>query len=442
MELETLAILMIVGLLVLLLLGYPVAFTLGAVGFIFGMMGFGFDFFYLLPLRIYGVMENYTLLAIPLFVFMGVMLERSGLAEDLLETMGLLFGGMRGGLAISVVVVGALLGASTGIVGATVVTMGLLSLPTMLRRKYMPELATGTICASGTLGQIIPPSLVLIVLADILGISVGAIFVAAFLPGLMLAGIFVVAIALIALFFPGAAPAIPFEERARVSAGELFIRSVKVLVPIGALIVGVLGSILMGLAAPTRAAGMGCVGALLITALNGRLTMQRLREVNRSTARITCIVMIILVGAQVFGLSFRGLDGDILVRDMLTSMPGEKWGVIAFIMVLLFFLGFFLEWIEITFIVVPIVAPALIQLDVDLLWFSIVICMNLQTSFLTPPFGWSLFFLKGVAPPEVTTGHIYRGIVPFVVLQLVGLVLLLMFPEMALWLPRLIGWYE
>ncbi len=442
MELETLAILMIVGLLVLLLLGYPVAFTLGAVGFIFGMMGFGFDFFYLLPLRIYGVMENYTLLAIPLFVFMGVMLERSGLAEDLLETMGLLFGGMRGGLAISVVVVGALLGASTGIVGATVVTMGLLSLPTMLRRQYMPELATGTICASGTLGQIIPPSLVLIVLADILGISVGAIFVAAFLPGLMLAGIFVVAIALIAFFFPAAAPAIPFEERARVSAGELFIRSVKVLVPIGALIVGVLGSILMGLAAPTRAAGMGCVGALLITALNGRLTMQRLREVNRSTARITCIVMIILVGAQVFGLSFRGLDGDILVRDMLTSMPGEKWGVIAFIMVLLFFLGFFLEWIDITLIVVPIVAPDLIQLDIDLLWFSIVICMNLQTSFLTPPFGWSLFFLKGVAPPEVTTGHIYRGIVPFVALQIVGLVLLLMFPEMALWLPRLIGWYE
>jgi len=433
---------MIVGLLVLLLLGYPVAFTLGAVGFIFGMMGFGFDFFYLLPLRIYGVMENYTLLAIPLFVFMGVMLERSGLAEDLLETMGLLFGGMRGGLAISVVVVGALLGASTGIVGATVVTMGLLSLPTMLRRQYSPELATGTICASGTLGQIIPPSLVLIVLADILGISVGAIFVAAFLPGLMLAGIFVVAIALVAFFFPAAAPAIPFEERARVSAGELFIRSVKVLVPIGALIVGVLGSILMGLAAPTRAAGMGCVGALLITALNGRLTMQRLREVNRSTARITCIVMIILVGAQVFSLSFRGLDGDILVRDMLTSMPGEKWGVIAFIMVLLFFLGFFLEWIEITFIVVPIVAPALIQLDVDLLWFSIVICMNLQMSFLTPPFGWSLFFLKGVAPPEVTTGHIYRGIVPFVALQIVGLVLLLMFPEMALWLPRLIGWYE
>jgi tripartite ATP-independent transporter DctM subunit len=442
LELETLAVLMIVGLLVLLLLGYPVAFTLGAVGFIFGMMGFGFDFFYLLPLRIYGVMENYTLLAIPLFVFMGVMLERSGLAEDLLETMGLLFGRMRGGLAISVVVVGALLGASTGIVGATVVTMGLLSLPTMLRRQYSPELATGTICASGTLGQIIPPSLVLIVLADILGISVGAIFVAAFLPGLMLAGIFVVAIALVAFFFPAAAPAIPFEERARVSAGELFIRSVKVLVPIGALIVGVLGSILMGLAAPTRAAGMGCVGALLITALNGRLTMQRLREVNRSTARITCIVMIILVGAQVFSLSFRGLDGDILVRDMLTSMPGEKWGVIAFIMVLLFFLGFFLEWIEITFIVVPIVAPALIQLDVDLLWFSIVICMNLQMSFLTPPFGWSLFFLKGVAPPEVTTGHIYRGIVPFVALQIVGLVLLLMFPEMALWLPRLIGWYE
>ncbi|MBW8057823.1 MAG: TRAP transporter large permease subunit [candidate division NC10 bacterium] len=442
MELETLAVLMIVGLLVFLMLGYPVAFTLGAVGLIFGVIGFGFDFFNLLPLRIYGVMTNYTLLAIPLFVFMGVMLERSGLAEDLLETMGLLFGRMRGGLAISVVVVGALLGASTGIVGATVVTMGLLSLPTMLRRNYLPEMATGTICASGTLGQIIPPSLVLIVLADILGISVGAIFVAAFIPGLMLAGIFVVAIALVAFFFPNTAPAIPAEERARVSSRELFVRSVKVLLPIGALIFAVLGSILMGLAAPTRAAGMGCVGAILITVLNGRFTLERLREVNRSTTRITCIVMMILVGAQVFGLSFRGLDGDILVHDMLAAMPGEKWGVIAFIMGLLFFLGFFLEWIEITFIVVPIIAPALEKLGIDLLWFAIVICMNLQTSFLTPPFGWSLFFLKGVAPPEVTTGHIYRGIIPFVVLQLVGLGLLLSFPEMALWLPRLIGWYE
>jgi tripartite ATP-independent transporter DctM subunit len=442
LELETLAVLMIVGLLLFLMLGYPVAFTLGAVGLIFGMIGFGFDFFNLLPLRIYGVMTNYTLLAIPLFVFMGVMLERSGLAEDLLETMGLLFGRMRGGLAISVVVVGALLGASTGIVGATVVTMGLLSLPTMLRRNYLPEMATGTICASGTLGQIIPPSLVLIVLADILGISVGAIFVAAFIPGLMLAGIFVVGIALVAFFFPNTAPAIPAEERARVSSRALFVRAVKVLLPIGALIFAVLGSILMGLAAPTRAAGMGCVGAILITVLNGRFTLERLREVNRSTTRITCIVMMILVGAQVFGLSFRGLDGDILVHDMLAAMPGEKWGVIAFIMGLLFFLGFFLEWIEITFIVVPIIAPALEKLGIDLLWFAIVICMNLQTSFLTPPFGWSLFFLKGVAPPEVTTGHIYRGIIPFVVLQLVGLGLLLSFPEMALWLPRLIGWYE
>ncbi len=418
------------------------AFTLGAVGLIFGLIGFGFDFFNLLPLRIYGVMTNYTLLAIPLFVFMGVMLERSGLAEDLLETMGLLFGRVRGGLAISVVVVGALLGASTGIVGATVVTMGLLSLPTMLRRRYLPELATGTICASGTLGQIIPPSLVLIVLADILGLSVGAIFVAALIPGFMLAGIFVVAIALIALFFPNTAPAIPYEERARVGPLELFIRVGKVLFPVAFLVFAVLGSILFGVAAPTEAAAMGGVGAMLITALNGRLTMQRLREVNRSTARITCLVMIILVGAQVFGLTFRGLDGDLLVQDMLTAMPGAKWGVVAFIMVLLFFLGFFLEWIEITFIVVPIIAPALEQLGIDLLWFSVVICMNLQTSFLTPPFGWSLFFLKGVAPPEVTTGHIYRGIVPFVALQLFGLGVLIMFPEMALWLPRLIGWYE
>lgn len=442
MELETLAILMIVALLVMLMMGYPVAFTLGAAGFIFGVLGFGFDLFNLLPLRIYGVMTNYTLLAIPLFVFMGVMLERSGVAEDLLETMGLLFGRVRGGLAMSVVVVGALLGASTGIVGATVVTMGLLSLPTMLRRQYVPELATGTICASGTLGQIIPPSLVLILLADILGLSVGAIFVAAFIPGFMLAGIFVLAIALVALFFPRMAPAIPEEERARISSGELFLRAVKVLVPVGFLIFAVLGSIFLGIAAPTEAASMGCVGAILITVMNRRFTMQVLRDVNRRTARITCLVMIILVGAQVFSLAFRGLDGDILVEDMLIAMPGEKAGVITFVMVLLFLLGFFLEWIEITYIVVPIIAPVLSKLGVDMLWFSVVICMNLQTSFLTPPFGWSLFFLKGVAPPEVTTGHIYRGIIPFVALQLAGLGLLLMFPDLALWLPRLIGWYD
>ncbi len=442
MALETLAVLMVVGLLGMLMMGYPVAFTLGAVGFFFGMLGFGLNLFNLLPLRIYGVMTNYTLLAIPLFVFMGVMLERSGVAQDLLETMGLLFGRVRGGMAISVVVVGALLGASTGIVGATVVTMGLLSLPTMLRRQYLPELATGTICASGTLGQIIPPSLVLILLADILGLSVGAIFVAAFIPGFMLAGIFVVAIGLTAFFFPRMAPAIPLEERKRVSSSELFLRSLKVLVPVGFLIVAVLGSIFMGIAAPTEAASMGCLGAILITMMNRRFTFQVLREVNRRTARITCLVMIILVGAQVFSLAFRGLDGDILVEDMLSAMPGEKVGVIAFVMVLLFFLGFFLEWIEITYIVVPIIAPVLDKLGIDILWFSIVICMNLQTSFLTPPFGWSLFFLKGVAPPEVTTGHIYRGIIPFVALQLVGLGILLMFPEMALWLPRLIGWYE
>lgn len=442
MELETLAILMIVALLVMLMMGYPVAFTLGAAGFIFGILGFGFDLFNLLPLRIYGVMTNYTLLAIPLFVFMGVMLERSGVAEDLLETMGLLFGRVRGGLAMSVVVVGALLGASTGIVGATVVTMGLLSLPTMLRRQYVPELATGTICASGTLGQIIPPSLVLILLADILGLSVGAIFVAAFIPGFMLAGIFVLAIALVALFFPRMAPAIPEEERALVTGGELFLRSLRVLVPVGFLIFAVLGSIFLGIAAPTEAASMGCVGAVLITVMNRRFTMQVLRDVNRRTARITCLVMIILVGAQVFSLTFRGLDGDILVEDMLIAMPGEKAGVITFVMVLLFLLGFFLEWIEITYIVVPIIAPVLSKLGVDTLWFSVVICMNLQTSFLTPPFGWSLFFLKGVAPPEVTTGHIYRGIIPFVALQLVGLGLLLLFPDLALWLPRLIGWYD
>ncbi|MFQ5883443.1 MAG: TRAP transporter large permease subunit [Candidatus Methylomirabilales bacterium] len=441
MSLEALAVLMVVGLLSLLMLGYPVAFTLGAVGLMFGMVGFGFDLFNLLPLRVYGVMTNYTLLAIPLFVYMGVMLEESGVAEDLLETMGLLFGEIRGGLAISVVVVGALLGASTGIVGATVVTMGLLSLPSMLRRQYLPELATGTICASGTLGQIIPPSLVLIVLADILGLSVGAIFVAAFIPGFMLAGIFVVAIAVAAFFYPNVAPAIPREERARVGTRELFFRAVKVIFPVSALIVAVLGSIIFGIAAPTEAASMGALGAVLITAVHGRLTVQRIRDVNRRTARLTCLVMIIVVGARVFGLAFRGLDGDILVHNVLTAMPGGKWGVIAFIMVLLFFLGFFLEWIEITYIVVPIIAPVLDKMGIDLLWFSVVICMNLQTSFLTPPFGWSLFFLKGVAPPEVRTGHIYRGIIPFVVLQLVGLGILLMFPQIALWLPRLVGWY-
>ena len=431
---------MFLALTILLMAGFPVTFTLLGTSLCFGMIGFGWDFFNLLPLRIWGRMTNVTLIAVPLFVFMGVMLERSGLAEDLLNTMGLLFGRVRGGLAISVVIVGALLGASTGIVGATVVTMGLLAVPTMLKRGYQKELATGTVAASGTLGQIIPPSIVLVLIGDIVGVSVGDLFMGAILPGLILVGLFILYIAVIAFFRPETAPALPQEELAGVSGKQLLVRVGKAMFPPLFLMVAVLGSIFAGIASPTEAAAVGAVGATVLTLTNRKFSLKILREVMRTTVQLTCMVFIILCGAAAFGLVFRGLGGDELVRHFLGGLADQysRGMVLAIVMALIFVIGFFLDFIEITFIHVPVLAPIMIEFGFDPIWFCVLLAVNLQTSFMTPPFGFSLFYLKAVTPPEVSTGHIYRGIIPFVIFQLIGLTIVVLFPQLATWLPKLV----
>ncbi len=437
---EYLAGWMFLALTILLMIGFPVTFTLLGTALVFGLIGFGWDFFNLLPLRIWGRMTNITLIAVPLFVFMGVMLERSGLAEELLDTMGLLFGRLRGGLAISVVVVGALLGASTGIVGATVVTMGLLAVPTMLRRGYQKELACGTVSASGTLGQIIPPSIVLVLIGDIVGVSVGDLFMGAVLPGLLLVGLFILYILLVSFLRPGVAPAISKAELASISAKQLAARVGLALFPPLFLMVSVLGSIFAGIASPTEAAAVGAVGATLLTIVNKKFDLALLQAVMRSTVKLTCMVFIILCGAAAFGLVFRGLGGDHLVRGFLTGIAHQysKGMVLAIVMGVIFIIGFFLDFIEITFIHVPVLAPIMIDFGYDPVWFCILLAVNLQTSFLTPPFGFSLFYLKAVTPPEISTGHIYRGIIPFVLFQLVGLAIVVFFPQLATWLPKLV----
>jgi len=431
---------MFLALTILLMAGFPVAFTLMGTALAFGLIGFGWDFFNLLPLRIWGVMTNVTLLAVPLFVFMGVMLERSGLAEELLDTMGIAFGRLRGGLAISVVVVGALLGASTGIVGATVVTMGLLAVPTMLKRGYNEELATGTVAASGTLGQIIPPSIVLVLIGDIVGVPVGDLFMGAVLPGFVLVGLFILYIAAVSFAKPKWAPAIPSEELDSLTRRALFRKFTRALFPPLFLMVAVLGSIFAGVASPTEAAGVGAIGATLLTILNRRFNLGILREVMLSTMQLTCMVFIILVGAAAFGLVFRGMGGDGLVRGFLAGIAAShgQWTVLAIVMGLIFVIGFFLDFIEITFIHVPVLAPIMIDFGFDPLWFCILIAVNLQTSFMTPPFGFSLFYLKAVTPPEITTGHIYRGIMPFVAFQLIGLLIVVFFPILVTWLPTVV----
>jgi tripartite ATP-independent transporter DctM subunit len=437
---EYLAAWMFLALTILLMIGFPVTFTLLGTALVFGMIGFGWDFFNLLPLRIWGRIQNVTLIAVPLFVFMGVMFERSGLAEDLLDTMALLFGRLRGGLAISVVVVGALLGASTGIVGATVVTMGLLAVPTMIRRGYQKELATGTVAASGTLGQIIPPSIVLVLIGDIVGVSVGDIFMGAVLPGLILVGLFIIYILIAAFLRPEIAPAISREELAAMTRRQLAVRVLKALFPPMFLMVSVLGSIFAGIASPTEAAAVGAVGASLLTMANKKFNLSLLRDVMQSTVKLTCMVFIILCGAAAFGLVFRGLGGDTIVREFLGGIAHKysHGAVLAIVMLLIFFIGFFLDFIEITFIHVPVLAPIMIDFGFDPLWFCILLAVNLQTSFLTPPFGFSLFYLKAVTPPEITTGHIYRGIIPFVLVQMIGLAIIVFFPQLATWLPRLV----
>ncbi|SFM79005.1 TRAP transporter large permease [Thermodesulforhabdus norvegica] len=435
---ESLPGIMFLVLTILLMLGFPVAFTLLGTALCFGLIGFDWSFFNLLPLRIWGVMTNFTLLAVPLFVFMGVMLERSGIAEELLESMALLFGRLPGGLAISVVVVGALLGASTGIVGATVVTMGLLSLPTMLRRGYQPELATGTISAAGTLGQIIPPSIVLVLLGDIIGVSVGDLFIGAVIPGLVLVTLYIIYILIIANIKPSWAPPIPRAEWEEAKRQGLFKRVMKAMVPPLVLMIGVLGSIFAGIASPTEAAAVGASGATLLSIVNRKFNFEILRQVMQATTRLTCMVFIILVGAGAFGLVFRGLGGDHWVRSYIQHIPYGKWGVFVICMSIVFVIGFFLDFIEITFIHIPVLAPIMKHLGFDPLWFAILFAVNLQTSFMTPPFGFSLFYLKGVAPPQITTGHIYRGIIPFVIMQLIGLLVVTLYPPLATWLPRVV----
>ena len=437
---EILAILMLVSFFVMLLAGVPVAVTLAVSGFVFGWLGFGPFLFNLLPARIFGVVTNYTLLAIPLFVFMGVMLEKSRLAEDLMEVVGRLAGDLRGGLGIGIVLVGVLMGATTGIVGATVVTLSLLTLPAMLRAGYDRGVACGVICASGTLGQIIPPSLILILMADIMNLSVGTLFAAAVLPGLLLAGLYVAYFLVLGLVRPGMVPAVPLAERQPIPARELIARLVRVALPPLGLVVAVLGSIIGGVAAPTEAAAMGALGACVVCALAGRLTPRLVWETAKSAARTTAMMMFILIMAQVFALAFRGLQGERLVEDLFAFIPGGVAADIWFMLLLVFVLGFFLEWIEISYIAVPLFLPVFAAAGVDPVWLAILIAVMLQTSFLTPPFGWALFFLRGAAPPEVRTGEIYRGVIPFVALQVVAVAAVFAFPALATWLPAAIGW--
>lgn len=454
---EVLAVLMFFGIIAVLMLGYPVAFSLAGTSLIFGVIGYwlgAFDPSNLSSIagRYVGTMVNEVLVAVPLFIFMGVMLESSKIAEQLLVTMGRLFGSLRGGLGLSVILVGALLAASTGIVGATVVTMGLLSLPAMMRAGYDPKLATGVICASGTLGQIIPPSTVLIFMGDMLAgmnaqvqmakgnfaptpVSVGDLFAGAFIPGLILVGLYSLYVIYKAVTDPKSCPALEVTAEERKSLGRDIL--VALLPPL-LLIIAVLGSILMGIATPTESASVGAVGAMLMAALRGRLNFAALRHVMMSTALITSMVFIIIFGASVFSITFRMMGGDNLVEELLRSLPGGVVGAIIFVMLLMFVLGFILDTFEIIFIVIPITAPILLAMDVSPLWLGVMVGVNLQTSFLTPPFGFSLFYLRGVAPSSISTGQIYKGIIPFVGLQVIAMALLFIFPELATWLPEVV----
>ncbi|ROQ21802.1 tripartite ATP-independent transporter DctM subunit [Marinimicrobium koreense] len=452
MLIELIPLLMFAAVCAVLMLGYSVAFTLAGVALVFA--GFGIvtgvfepNLLRTFPSRIYGIMANYTLVAVPLFVFMGTLLEKSRLAEELLENMSRACRSLPGGLGLSVIIVGALLAASTGIVGATVVTMGLISLPTMLRQGYHPSLAAGTICATGTLGQIIPPSIALVLLGDVLSnayqraqlsqgifspetLSVGDLFVGALIPGLVLVSLYLLYMLLVARWRPTLAPAAPSEER--ISTGRLWLS----LVPVSALIILVLGSILLGIATPTEAAGVGALGAALLALLKGKLDLARLKEVARSTTMTSAMIFTILIGASLFSLVFRGFGGEELVEGFFHQLPGGVFTAMLVVMVIIFLLGFILDFIEITFVVVPIVGPVLLAMGVDPIWLGIMIALNLQTSFLTPPFGFALFYLRGVAPASVATSALYRGVIPFIVLQLLVLCALALWPGLATWLPQ------
>lgn len=445
---------------IFLLFGYPVAFSLAGTALIFaglGSLAGTFDpvFLEALPNRLFGIIRNETLIAVPLFVLMGVLLEKSKLAEKLLDSMAMLFGTLRGGLGISVILVGMLLAASTGIVGATVVTMGMISLPTMLRRGYDPSLAAGTICATGTLGQIIPPSIALVLLGDVMSnafqkaqlemgifspktVSVGDLFVGALIPGLLLVVAYVVYVSMVAWLQPHKAPAVPKDELLAGSTEPVAVLLIKGLVPPLALILAVLGSILSGIATPTEAAGVGAFGAAILALASGKLNIATAKEVVYSTTRVTSMVFLILIGASLFSLVFRGFGGEELIQDFFSQLPGGVFSAMLIVMLVMFLLGFILDFIEITFVVVPIVAPVLLAMGLDPVWLGIMMAINLQTSFLTPPFGFALFYLRGVAPPELKTQSIYKGVLPFILIQVAMLVLLAVYPELATWLPSVI----
>jgi tripartite ATP-independent transporter DctM subunit len=432
---------MFLGALVLLATGYPVAFALGGVALIFGAVGiwlevFDASLFTAMPQRLFGTMSNYTLLAIPYFIFMGGMLEKTGIAERLLETIGILFGRLRGGLALAVVIVGALLAATTGVVAATVVAMGLISLPIMLRYGYNKQLATGVIAASGTLGQIIPPSVVLVVLGDQLGVSVGKLFVGSVIPGLMMAGAFALHVLIVAYLRPDMAPALPEEVR-NIGGKALGKQVIEAMVPPILLILMVLGSIFFGLATPTEAGAIGSFGAILLALFNRQLSLKSLQQVCDLTLRSTSMVLFILFGSTLFSLVFRGLDGDKFMFHLLSNLPGGRFGFISVSMLVVFILGFFIDFFEIAFIVVPLFVPVAKHLGIDLVWYGVVLGANLQTSFLTPPFGFALFYLRSVAPPEVKISDIYRGVIPFILLQLLVVLLIIIFPSIVGFLPSL-----
>jgi tripartite ATP-independent transporter DctM subunit len=426
--------------LILIFTGYPVAFALAGTALIFAVLGvqagyFDWHLLFALPERIFGIMSNYVLLAVPFFIFMGIVLERARLAEDLLTTIGTLFGPLRGGLALAVVFVGALLAAATGVVGASVVAMGVISLPIMLRYGYSTELSCGVILASGTLGQIIPPSVVLVVLADQMGISVGDLFIGGLVPGLMLAGLYALYAIGVSIFRPSAAPALPADVR-DVDGMRLARQVVLVMLPPLVLILLVLGSIFAGVATPTEAGALGAVGAMLLALVHRRLSWKVVGEAANYTTRLTTMVMFLLIGSTAFALVFRGLYGDVWIEGLLTNLPGGKIGLLLVANLVIFVLGFFLDFFEIAFIIIPLLVPAARALGVDLVWFGVMVGMNLQTSFLTPPFGFALFYLRGVAPPEVQTKQIYRAVVPFIVIQLIGLGLIVVFPGLVTGLGR------
>ncbi len=446
-----LAILLFLIVILVLMLGYPVAFTLSGVSILFALIcsltnNFDLSILYALPSRIFGIITNETLVAIPMFIFMGIMLEKSKIAEKLLDSMAALFKNIKGGLGISVIIVGALLAASTGIVGATVVTMGLLSLPIMLKQKYDTKIATGTILASGTLGQIIPPSIILILLGDVISssyqeaqnmlgifspesVSVGDLFAGAIFPGLILVSFYIIYIIYIANFKPNLIPEKKFKKKFKLKEVILSLYSPLFLILI------VLGSIILGVATPTEASSFGAIGSTLLALINKSFNISILKEVLIKTSKITSMIFILLIGATIFSLVFRGLEGDVFINNALSSLPGDVYAKLAIVMLAIFLLGFILDFIEITYVVVPVVAPILLSMGLDPVWLGILIAINLQTSFLTPPFGFAIFYLKSVIPSNIETFDIYRGVIPFICIQLITIILIIIVPEITTWLP-------